>query len=297
MKISLVYKLLILVLPALPFTVRGQEGSGDEKAKPIAELPASDAKEKANPYRPPTPEEMDSPVIKAICKTFGTPKGGVRLSPEARLWVNKEKRQVIIDGFIAINEGPLEMFACPIGTKEHESAVSLLARSRFVHAALLAVASTPGRPVRFRPEFTPPTGDRIGITILWKDKNGASRKVKAQEWVCRTGTEETLDVDWVFCGSQWWTDPQTGRDFYTADDGDLVCVSNFSSATLDIPIESSKANEALAFSAYTKKMPPIDTPIRMVMQPLDPPLNARSKAKETDSEKAATSNPAKAADK
>lgn len=245
------------------------------ETEPIAVLPESDESETDQPLAPTRFEEMESPVIKAVIEAFGEPKGATRLLPDARLWIDRAKRRVIIDGYVAIREGPLEMFACPSGTKEHESAVGLLAMSRYVHAALLAVEATPGRPVQFHPKFRPPSGDRIAVWILWRDKAGKRHRAKAQEWICKTGTKEHLTDDFVFAGSQWWTDERNGQEHYSADDGDLICVSNFQSATLDIPIESSKDNEYLEFSACSDNIPPRFTPVRVVLVPISPALNAK----------------------
>lgn len=263
-----------------------------DTSKPIAVLPESDDEDK--PQRPPTPEESDSPTIKGVVAAFDAPKGATRLAPDARLWIDKPNRRVIVDGYVAIQEGLLEMFACPAGTKEHESAVAVLARSQYVHAALLAVGATPGRPVQFQPKFAPPTGDRIAIWILWRDADGKRHRAKAQQWICKTGTKENLNTDFVFAGSQWWTDPRSGRDFYSADDGDLVCVSNFASATLDVPIESSKDAEYLEFSACSENIPPRGTPIRMVLIPISPALNAKAKP-DSDDKPAPTKEEAEAA--
>ena len=52
-----------------------------------------------------------------------------------------------------------------------------------------------------------------------------------------------------------------------AESGDFICVSNFTTAMLDIPVESSQSNEGLLFEADTKKIPPLGTPIRMVLTP------------------------------
>jgi hypothetical protein len=47
----------------------------------------------------------------------------------------------------------------------------------------------------------------------------------------------------------------------------MICVSNFPSAMLDLPVESSQANTALLFSAFTERIPPIGTKVRMVLIP------------------------------
>ena len=46
--------------------------------------------------------------------------------------------------------------------------------------------------------------------------------------------------------------------------GDLICVSNFPTATLDLPIESSQSNEALLFEAFTGRVPPRGTQVDLI---------------------------------
>ena len=54
---------------------------------------------------------------------------------------------------------------------------------------------------------------------------------------------------------------------YYGDGGDLLCVSNFSSATMDLPVQSSKDNNDLLYQARTASIPPIRTSVRLVMIP------------------------------
>ncbi len=46
--------------------------------------------------------------------------------------------------------------------------------------------------------------------------------------------------------------------------GDLVCVSNFPAATLDLPITSSQANDSLLFEAFTGRVPKRGTSVELV---------------------------------
>jgi hypothetical protein len=71
----------------------------------------------------------------------------------------------------------------------------------------------------------------------------------------------------VFAGSGFYKDPETGREYYMAEVGDFICVSNFSTAMLDIPVESSEANEGLLFEANPEKVPRLGTPVRLVLKP------------------------------
>jgi hypothetical protein len=71
----------------------------------------------------------------------------------------------------------------------------------------------------------------------------------------------------VFAGSGFYVDPDTNRKYYQAEHGDFVCVANFGTAMLDIPVKSSKSNEELEFEALTKKIPPLGAPVQLVFKP------------------------------
>lgn len=204
-------------------------------------------------------------------KTLGDPPGMKRLSEKDRVWVDTKRHLVVADGYIAMRQGQLEMFACPAGTKEHESVVGLLAKAQDVHAGLLAAGAKTGKPVEWEPEFKPPTGSEIEIHALWFDQDGKKKSIDARQWCVRWGKEKKpLDVNWVFAGSSFWKDPDTGENRYQAEAGDLVCLSNFTTATLDIPIQSSQVNSGLLFVANTDLIPPEMTPVRLVFKVVKP---------------------------
>lgn len=206
--------------------------------------------------------------LKAVEKTFGDPPGMVRLDPVSRVWIDKKKKRVVVDGYVALDVGQLEMFACTSGTKEHESVVAVFSKAFIVHAGLLAVGAKTGSPVNWEPEYQPPTGTEIEIFCLWVDEQTGERKnINARKWIREIGTEDqTLDTNFVFAGSRMWKDPDTGQEMYQAEAGDLICVSNFATATLDVPMKSSQVNSGLMFAAFEKRVPPRGTPVRLVLQ-------------------------------
>ena len=187
------------------------------------------------------------------------------LLPDGGLWVDLSRKWVVADGQICLREGPLEMFACPQATKEHESVVSTKSSSRFVHAALLAIGAKTGKPVKFDPENIPASGSVIDVICIWKDEKGQIKITLAQNWVAKGRSKKTLSHAWVFAGSGFWTDSATGEKRYYADDGALLCVSNFPTATMDIAVESSKDNNFLEYHANTSAIPELKTPVRMVL--------------------------------
>ena len=178
------------------------------------------------------------------------------------------------------------MFACPKGTKEHESIVSLNCKAWHVHAALMAVGAKPVHPVKFDPEYVPAKGTEIEIEALWRDADGKNRRMNAQHWV-QDNKGNVLKYPWVFGGSRFYKDEMTGQEIYLAEDGDLICVSNFTTATLDLPIESSADAGSLLFLANTKNIPKQNTVVRLVLRPVleDKEKGDKPDEKETDKTK------------
>ena len=214
-----------------------------------------------------------------------SPPPGLQQLGKHRLWVDLKKRYVVVDGAICLREGQLEMFACPKGTKEHEAIVAIDCPAQFLHAALLSVGAQSGNTVSYEPEYKPASGTIIDVYLLWKSADGKKHQTRAQNWVRYLKTGKAMPYDWVFAGSGFYTDKSTGKRHYMADAGDMICVSNFNTAMLDLPIQSSAAAAGLLFTAYNKRIPPLRTPVRIVLIP-------RPSEKETESPPApAGSNP------
>ena len=211
--------------------------------------------------------EKPAPAEAAPGEVDSAPEGLKKLFEKSDVWLDTKRKAVVVDGQVCLQAGQLEMFACPKGTKEHESVVSLNCLAEHVHAGLLAAGAKSGTPVAFNPEYKAATGQIIDVYVLWKDAQGEKRQARAQDWVKQTGTGKPMQQDWVFAGSGFWKDPDTGIEHYRANGGDLVCLSNFPTATLDLPIESSQANGDLMFQANSDTIPPKGTKVRVVLIP------------------------------
>lgn len=234
----------------------------------------------------PSPWAGKEKQLDKVEKMFGDPPSSTRLDKQSRVWADRKAGRVIVDGYIALRAGQLEMLACPVGTKEHESVVAVFAKAQVVHAGLLAIGAKSGTPVSWEPTYKAPTGSEIQVFALWKDTDGKKHFIDTRKWVHELGTEKgTLNTNFIFAGSKMWKDPDTGEERYLAESGDLVCVSNFATATLDVPLNSSQANSGLMFAAMTDAIPPEGTPIRLVLQLIDPKKKPGDKAATSDGEK------------
>ncbi|HUY33337.1 MAG TPA: YdjY domain-containing protein [Pirellulales bacterium] len=229
------------------------------------------------------PDKGDPPATNAPAAD-----GLVRLDSTAPVWIDVKRKRVVMVAEVCLREGPLEMFACPRGTKEHESILSVPVRPFTVHAGLLAVGAEPGNPAHWIPKFEPARGTPIEIILFWTDEQGNRQRALAQDWIRQAKTlgdllgdlypwtphwirrvniGKAMEQSWVFGGSSLHEDEQTGAKTYLADYGEFICVSNFPGAMLDVPVESSDNASELQFEAYSARIPPRGTKVTLVLTP------------------------------
>jgi hypothetical protein len=266
--------------PAATETKPKSEPKEDENAKPDVK-PDADEGTKEEPKQM-TDEEIAAEnakrreeTLKAVADKLGPPivenlDKLTKAHPAYPVWIDKENKQVIVAGAVCQNNAPLEMFAVPSGTKEHEAIVAIPSEAFVVHAALMAIGAKPGKPAEFGPQasdYKPATGEPIDIVVKWKNEKGEVQTARAQEWIKNVKTGKDMEQSWVFGGSGFWKDDQTGIEYYKAEGGDFICVSNFPSAMLDLPIESSQSNDDLMFQANSERIPPLGTPVTVILTP------------------------------
>jgi hypothetical protein len=184
------------------------------------------------------------------------------------LWFDPDARRLIIRARVVLREGALEHLLCLKGTKEHEAILATDAQPRQIHAGLLLTGAEPGHPVRFVPRFEPPAGTPIAIELRWKAA-GETRRADARRWVKDERAGKPLSEGWVFAGSELFKDEATKKTLYAADEGDLITVANFGSAILDLPLASSANNAERVFTADPAQVPPLGTPVLMVLRPAE----------------------------
>lgn len=237
---------------------------------PDQPAPPGDAPSGDPAAQPAAKKELPGPLVDNIEKL-------TRLDPDRPLWLDKENKRVVMVGQVCQTNVPLEMFACLAGTKEHESVVTVDVKAFAVHAALLALGATPGTSVVFHPEYKPATGPEVEVTVVWKDDKGKQHSARAQDWIRNQKTGKAMEHAWVFAGSRFFEDEVTKQKIYMAEGGDFICVSNFPSAMLDLPVASPQDNADLIFETFTDRIPPRGTPVTLILTPKpaaksDPPV-------------------------
>lgn len=206
------------------------------------------------------PRDLGPPLVDA-------PANLKRLSPDQLVWVDPVKKQVVLQGEVCKAGYPLEFFAT-YSNRSYEAVVAVNVKPSIVHAGLLAVGAEPGHPARFQPEFVPPTGTEIAIEVRWKNADGKLESAPAQHWIRNIKTRKELDKNWVFAGSSFVTDKETGKEYYQADSGELICVLSLPNAMLDLPVQGYGAIEARSYEAFEEHLPPQGTPITLILKPI-----------------------------
>jgi hypothetical protein len=226
----------------------------------------------------PHADEAATPQEKAASKPGDSTKQNdasnakkVEMGKNVWLEVQRDKRCVVVEAEVCLREGMLEHLMCRKRTKEHEAILAADVDARDIHKALLLAKATPGTTVKYKEDGTiiPPTGTKIKVTLLYKDKEKPIT-IAGREWVRDVRTKKSLQHDWVFAGSEFQVNPleKDKPPLYAANAGDVICVSNFEGAMLDLPINSSKNNAELEFEAFTERIPPLGTPVTVILEPV-----------------------------
>lgn len=205
-------------------------------------------------------------------KTDPKPKGEVKKIPVGKnitLEIQGDQRRVRVNAEVCLREGLLEQLVTRKRTKEHEAILAADIDARELHAALTLAGAEAGKTVQFRPKLVAPSGSVIKVFLEYKDK-GQEVRIPAQQWLRNIKSKKDFTSDWVFAGSVLIPDPtdKTKKPFYGANDGDIVTIVNFESALLDVPFLSTKDNDDLAYEAHTQRIPPIATPVVVILEPV-----------------------------
>lgn len=207
------------------------------------------------------PPETQTIPIPAHWTRLGKPGG-------SEVWLDVKNKSVIVAGHVCLTRGGLEMFVCPINTKEHESVIAAHATAAEVHAALLAIGAEPGKPVQWEPVQKSASGSILEVRVTWLDPVSNRPMTRWGKEMVRNFRDGTgLAHDWVFGGSILEKDPESGESWYYADSGPLICVSNFATACIDINVPSSATDGNLLYEANTPNLPAKGTKVYIQLTP------------------------------
>lgn len=183
------------------------------------------------------------------------------------LEIQGDTRRVLVHAEVCMRRGPLELLLTKKRTKEHEAILAADVDAKELKRALLVAKAKAGHPVQFEPKYQPVSGQIIKVTLAYEEK-GRLKTVRAQDWITNIKTKKPLKSEWVFGGSQLVPNPLDPQNpVFLADEGDYICISNFESALIDLPIKISKVNSMLQYECRTKLIPKEGTPVTVILEP------------------------------
>lgn len=175
------------------------------------------------------------------------------------------QRRVIVDTQVCLREGALEFFACFAG-KEHESILRMNAPAVRVYQALGLVGVSPGRAAAWDEatgRYAAPSGDLVDLEVQWGD-GAAARTESAWSWVIESEYARSPAArPWVFTGSERLPDGGLAADR----SGAGVALVNMPDALLALTRSHTLADAELWTLANTRAIPPVGTPVRLVLRP------------------------------
>ena len=232
---------------------------------PPATKPAAKPTEPAKPD-PDAPDKGTKAEGLPPLPTLGDKSKHTPLNKEKTLYLEEAEggeKRVLFAAEVILREGVLlEVFCCKKQTKEHESILNVDLDARFLHAALLMAGAKAGKPVQFvnpkthEAEYKAASGQRIEVEVNYT-QDGKAKQERAQEWLLDQKTRKPLPYEWVFAGSRFVKNPDRPNDpeYYLANNGEVIAVSNFTDSMLDLPVEISRDEADLHFKAAYKKIP------------------------------------------
>lgn len=252
-----------------PATAASQPASALPKAPssaPVSSEPSSTPS--TQPPRPPLDAQNSGPRTQDSGLS-SRPAGLASFQPGVTIdWSNK---QVLLAGEIVLREGDLELLACSPQTKEHESIIRVRCRPLHVFQALRLIGLEPGHPPFYNnatKSVVAATGQPVAVSVRWS-ADGQVHTAPAWQWLWNKQENKPADpIDWVFAGSMATKDDQLLADY----DGTVITVVDFESSLISVPASHTSSNPELWLTACTEKIPPVGTPVTVILEAAGTPL-------------------------
>ncbi len=202
----------------------------------------------------------------------GTP-GAPGALPHIR--VDRDKKQVSFDAKVLRREADwLELLVCIPGLRDHETLLTTAAKPSHIHLALLMLGLQPGAPLRGQMiegqlQVDPPHGPALRVLVSYQ-RDGQTIVEPAGKWVRNQQNNTTLEnATWLFAGSGFA--PLKDQQVYKADlNGSIITLVSFGDDLLAQPGTVTNQNDESRWQAVTDAIPPVDTPVTVILEPLPP---------------------------
>lgn len=208
--------------------------------------------------------------------------------PELRfpgLTINARERCIDVDATVCLSEGALELIACNIDGKVHESIVAVEARPSHIHTALLLLGANNGSPANRRPVNEaqthwvdiPPTGDLIDVFLEFNDAEGKPVERPISDFIRqrnRDGVDRprnepeankahSIPHAFIFAGSHLKSHGDGPRSYLADISGHVISICTFGDELLCLPELHSHQQGALTWEIDPTHLPKRDTKVTL----------------------------------
>lgn len=201
------------------------------------------------------------------------------------LTINARERCLDVEAKVCLSEGALELIACNVGGKVHESIVAVAARPSHIHTALLLLGANSGSPAMRRAvneEQTrwvdiPPTGDLIDVFLEFNNSEGKAVERPISDFIRRrngdtvdrakSGLEanhaQSIPRAFLFAGSHLKAEGDGPRGYLADISGHVISMSTFGDELLCLPEVHSHQQGALTWEIDPTHLPAKGTGVTM----------------------------------
>jgi hypothetical protein len=212
------------------------------------------------------------------------------------LSINASERCLDVDATICLSEGALELIACHVGGKVHESIVAVEARPSHIHTALLLLGASNGNPAMRRPidekqtrwVDVPPTGDLIDIFLEFPNADGKPVERPISDFIRRRnrdGSDRTqsgpkevkaqgIPHAFIFAGSHLRDHGEGPRGYLADFSGHVISMSTFGDELLCLPEIHSHQQGALEWEINPTDLPKKGTAVTLRLRLAKNPATA-----------------------
>lgn len=182
----------------------------------------------------------------------------------------KAERRLEVAGWVNMQRGLVEVFACAPEGKTHESVVVLDCVPSGLHAGLLALGLEPGEPVEIGTDgsYRRPSGAKVEIHVAWTTIDGVEKRCRAEEWVWDQKRERAMEpAAWIFAGSFLQkASADAASETYAANYvKSLVTTYHDASSVLENPWQDGV--DDTVYYSNERVVPPVGTPITVSFAP------------------------------
>ena len=199
--------------------------------------------------------------------------------------INARERCIDVEATVCLSEGALELIACNVGGKVHESIVAVEAKPSHIHTALLLLGANSGSPAMRRAvneEQTrwvdiPPTGDLIDVFLEFNNAEGKPVERPISDFMRRRNRDgvdraksgpgandaQSIPSAFIFAGSHLKADGDGPRGYLADISGHVISMSTFGDELLCLPEVHSHQQGALTWEIDPTHLPKKGTAVTM----------------------------------